>query len=120
MFYQSKTLFLTLLLCIAVFCQEVINNDGIIKLVKSGMSEELIVNVIRQQPGIYLFGANELVSLKEAGVSDRLITAMLDKGESGSKSCASGRKACCSAQRYCFRPWAFLQKEQRSFRADYR
>ena len=47
--------------------QEPLNNEGIIKLVKAGMSEELIVNVIRQQPGIYLLGATELVALKEAG-----------------------------------------------------
>jgi hypothetical protein len=61
--------------------QEALNNEGIIKLVKAGMSEELIVNVIRQQPGIYVLGAAELVALKEAGVSEKLIGAMLDKGK---------------------------------------
>lgn len=63
------------------FGQETLNNEGIIKLVKAGMSEELIVNVIRQQPGIYVLGATELVALKEAGVSEKLIAAMLDKGK---------------------------------------
>ena len=62
--------------------QEALNNDGVIKLVKAGMSEELIVNVIRQQPGIYVLGATELVLLKEAGVSEKLIGAMLEKGKS--------------------------------------
>jgi len=61
--------------------QEAMSNDGVIKLVKSGMSEELIVNVIRQQPGTYVLGAAELVALKEAGVSEKLIAAMLDKGK---------------------------------------
>jgi len=61
--------------------QETLNNEGIIKLVKAGMTEELIINVIRQQPGTYLMGATELVALKEAGVSEKLIGAMLDKGK---------------------------------------
>lgn len=75
--------FLSILLLGAVlsFGQDALNNEGIIKLVKAGMSEELIVNVIRQQPGIYALGATELVALKEAGVSEKLIAAMLDKGK---------------------------------------
>ena len=75
--------FLSILLLGVVlsFGQETLNNEGIIKLVKAGMSEELIVNVIRQQPGIYVLGATELVALKEAGVSEKLIAAMLDKGK---------------------------------------
>lgn len=63
-----------------VYAQEAMSNEGVIKLVQSGMSEELIVNVIKQQPGTYVLGATELVALKEAGVSEKLIAAMLDKG----------------------------------------
>ena len=73
------------------FAQEALNNEGIIKLVKSGMSEELIANVIRQQPGSYLLGATDLVALKEAGVSEKLIAAMLDKAKpAGAPSAAPG------------------------------
>lgn len=64
-----------------MFGQDTLNNEGVIKLVKAGMSEELILNVIRQQPGIYVLGATELVALKDAGVSEKLIAAMLDKGK---------------------------------------
>ena len=64
-----------------VFGQEALNNEGVIKLVKAGMSEAFIVNVIRQQPGIYVLGATELVALKDAGVSEKLIGAMLEKGK---------------------------------------
>ena len=66
---------------LALFCQEAMNNEGIVKLVKSGMSEELILNVIRQRPGNYAVGANELVMLKDSGVSEKLIAAMLDKAK---------------------------------------
>jgi hypothetical protein len=76
-------------LCVA-FGQEMLNNEGVVKLVKSGMSEELIVNVIRQQAGSYSMSAEQLVALKEAGVSERLIQAMLEKGrpEAGSAKTA--------------------------------
>ncbi|MBL8241132.1 MAG: hypothetical protein JNM66_27165 [Bryobacterales bacterium] len=75
--------FITVLLLGAAlaFGQEALNNEGIIKLVKSGMSEELIVNVIKQQPGSYVLGATELVALKDAGVSEKLIAVMLEKGK---------------------------------------
>lgn len=76
-----KSLCFALVLSFTSFSQESMNNDGIIKLVKSGMSQDLIVSVIRHQPGTYVLGANELVALKDAGVSERLITEMLDKGK---------------------------------------
>jgi hypothetical protein len=84
----------TLLLVAALaFGQEAITNEGIIKLVKAGISEELIVNVIRQQPGTFVLGANELVVLKEAGVSEKLIAAMLDKGKAPSAPVAASPDA---------------------------
>ena len=76
-----KRIFLFFSVTLALFCQEAINNEGIVKLVKSGMSEELILNVIRQRPGVYTFGATELVMLKDSGVSEKLIAAMLDKAK---------------------------------------
>ena len=115
MFYQWKPLFLTLLLSMAAVCQETMNNDGIIKLVKSGMSEELIVNVIRQQPGIYLLGANELVSLKEAGVSERLITAMLDKGKVEASPAPSATKTVAAPKSTIPGPGLFYKKNGEYF-----
>ncbi|MBM3735930.1 MAG: hypothetical protein FJW39_09110 [Acidobacteria bacterium] len=71
-------------LCLAgamVLAQEPLNNEGVIRLVKSGMSEELIINVVRQQPGTYALGATELIALKDAGVSEKIIQAMLARGK---------------------------------------
>jgi hypothetical protein len=47
-----------------MMAQEPLNNEGVIKLVKAGMTEELIISVIKQQPGVYTMGAAELVVLK--------------------------------------------------------
>ena len=44
----------------------IITNAEFVQLVKSGTSEDLIINVIQQQPGSYSLGANELITLKEA------------------------------------------------------
>ncbi len=82
--------FAAILLAVCVLAQEPMNNEGVIKLVKSGMSEELIVQVIRQQPGAYAIGANELIALKDAGVSEKVILAMLAKGKGGEGPAAAG------------------------------
>jgi len=72
---------------------EPINNEGIIKLLKSGMTEDLVLNVIQQQPGNYAFGTNDLLTLKEAGVPERVITAMLakSKGEPVATTSTAGK-----------------------------
>jgi hypothetical protein len=79
---RFKHVILSCLTCL-LLAQETLNNEGIIKLVKSGMTEDLIINVVQQQPGTYSFGANDLVALKEANVSEKIIAAMLDKGKQG-------------------------------------
>jgi hypothetical protein len=45
------------------------------------MSEDLVLNVIQQQPGNYAFGTTDLLALKEASVPERIIAAMLAKGK---------------------------------------
>jgi hypothetical protein len=81
-----QKLFRVILIVVAMACmamaQEPLNNEGVIKLVKAGMTEELIINVIRQQPGVYTMGAAELVVLKEASVSEKIIAEMLKKANS--------------------------------------
>lgn len=71
-----------LAMCVLVLCgflaaQEPMNNEGVIKLVKAGVTEELVINLIKQQPGAYTLGAADVVALKDAGVSEKIITAMM-------------------------------------------
>ena len=74
------SIFCSLLFVVAfAIGQETLNNEGIINLVKSGMSEDLIMNVIGKQPATFAVGASDLVSLKNAGVSERIINAMVNK-----------------------------------------
>ncbi len=77
---RFKWLILLSMTCL-LLAQEPMNNDGIVRLVKSGMTEDLIISVIQQQPGNYALGANDLAALKEASVSEKIIAAMLAKGK---------------------------------------
>ena len=66
---------------LAVLCsaQATLNNDAIVKMVKSGLGESAVINAIKAQPGQYATSADDLIVLKKAGVPDRIITAMIDK-----------------------------------------
>ena len=57
----------------------VMNNDSVIKMVKAGLGEELILQTITTQPGKYNTDTDSLVALKTAGLSDRVIAAMMNK-----------------------------------------
>jgi len=84
-----QVLILTCAAC-ALFAQEPLNNEGVVKLVKAGMTEDLIINVINQQTGVYTLGAADLVALKEAGVSEKIIASMLARTKGQPASGAAG------------------------------
>jgi hypothetical protein len=68
-----------LAICPLLFAQQALNNDGVIKLVKAGMSDDLIVSTINAQVGIYDTSTDGLIALKTAGVSDRVVAAIVTK-----------------------------------------
>jgi S1-C subfamily serine protease len=62
-----------------LFAQQSLNNDAVIKLVKAGLSEDLIVSTINAQPGAYDTSTDGLIALKRAGVSDRVVSAIVQR-----------------------------------------
>ena len=81
-----------LALVLLVFCQvltaqQALNNDSVIKLVKAGLSEDLIVQTINASPGSYDTSTNGLIALKSGGASDKMISTILLKA-SGAASAA--------------------------------
>lgn len=64
--------------------QETLNNEAVLKMVKAGLSEGTIVALIQQQPGNYSTKPEDLLALKEAGVPNAILDAMVAK--------ASGQK----------------------------
>jgi hypothetical protein len=66
--------------CLAVVAQQTMNNDSVVKMVKAGFSDDLIVTTINSQPGAYDASADGLIALKSAGVSDKVVAAIVAKG----------------------------------------
>lgn len=60
--------------------QQILNNDSIIKLVKAGFSDDMIVATVNGVPGSYDTSADGLIALKAAGVSEKVVAAIVAKG----------------------------------------
>jgi hypothetical protein len=53
-----------------------IGNDEIVRMAKAGLGDDLLIQTIQLQPGHYDTTPDDLISLKSAGLSDRVIAAM--------------------------------------------
>ena len=53
-----------------------IGNDAIIRMSKAGLDDDVLLQTIRLQPGRYDTGPDDLIALRQAGVSGRVISAM--------------------------------------------
>jgi hypothetical protein len=70
---------LFLAICPLLVAQQAMNNDSVIKLVKAGLSDDLIVSTINGSPGAYDTSADGIIALKTAGVSDKVVAAVVAK-----------------------------------------
>ena len=68
-----------LAICPLAFAQQALNNDAIIKLVKAGLSDDLIITTINAQPGNYDASTDGLIALKTGGASDKVVSAIVLK-----------------------------------------
>jgi len=53
-----------------------IDNDAIVKMSKAGLNDAVIIQTIQTQPGHYDTAPDNLIALKNAGVSEQVIAAM--------------------------------------------
>lgn len=67
------------LLAAALLAQTALTNDSIVRMAKAGLGEEIILSTVRSQPGRYATSPDDLIALKAAGVTDKVIAAMIDK-----------------------------------------
>ncbi|MGB6691282.1 MAG: hypothetical protein WBE76_25900 [Terracidiphilus sp.] len=68
-----------LVLCSHLAAQQTLNNDAIVKMVKAGLSDDLIVTTIGSQAGSYDASTDGIIALKKAGVSDKVVSAIVQK-----------------------------------------
>lgn len=69
--------------------QEVLNNESILSMVKGGLSEAVVLARIRSSPANFDTSTNSLLALKKAGVSDKVIEAMVSAPRSGAAAAAA-------------------------------
>ena len=65
--------------CPFLLAQQAMNNASVVKLVKAGLSDDLIVSTINASPGTYDTSADGLIALKTAGASDKVVAAIVMK-----------------------------------------
>jgi hypothetical protein len=58
-----------LALSLVLTAQQAMNNDDVVKLVRAGLSDDIVVSTINASPGTYDTSADGLVALKTAGAS---------------------------------------------------
>jgi hypothetical protein len=78
-----------LALCPLLVAQQTLNNDSVIKLVKAGLSDDLIVSTINAASGAYDTSANGLIALKQAGASDKVVAAIVMKSTAPAQGTAA-------------------------------
>jgi len=77
----------------ALNAQEALTNDSILKMVKAGLSEDVVLSMVKSQPAKYALGPDQVITLKSAGVSDKVVAAMVERSAGGNSfggSMASG------------------------------
>ena len=79
--------------CSAVIAQQSMNNDAVVKLVKAGLSDDVVVATVSSSAGTYDTSADALVALKQAGVSDKVIAAMIMHGAGSAAPAAAAPMA---------------------------
>jgi hypothetical protein len=82
-----------LALCPLLVAQQALNNDAVIKLVQARLSDDLIVSTINASPGTFDTSADGLITLKRAGVSDKVVSAVVMKSSGSAPAAPSPRTA---------------------------
>lgn len=59
---------------------EALNTDSVLRLVKSGFSDGFIIDLLNKRPGQFSTDTSRIIELKNAGVSERLLSLMVAQG----------------------------------------
>lgn len=77
---MRKGIFAFLFLAVSsLLAAQALNNDTVIKMVKAGLSDDVIVATISSSAGSFDTSPNGLIALKQAGVSDKVISVIVAK-----------------------------------------
>jgi hypothetical protein len=74
---RSLSAIVSLVCAAGMFAQQVLDNDAVLKLIKAGVSETIVLAIVKNQPGYYSVSADDVIKLKNAGVPDLIVAAMI-------------------------------------------
>jgi hypothetical protein len=67
---------------LSAWAEEILRNQDVQKMVSAGLSDEIIIAKIREAPQVdFQLSIDDLVSLRKAGVSDRVVAVMLERSK---------------------------------------
>jgi hypothetical protein len=80
------------LLCAVPFAlaQQALNNDAIIKMVKAGLSDDVVIATVNASAAAYDTSTDGLIALKKQGVSDKVVAALISRNAGGAPTPPSG------------------------------
>jgi hypothetical protein len=67
---------------LALYAQTTLSNGDVIKLAKSGLSEDFILNLVDQQGSRLSSDVSSLIEMRDAGVNERVLTAISKRSPS--------------------------------------
>jgi len=73
----------------AAYGQALLDDATIEKLVKAGVGDQAVVALVNQQPGRYALSSDDILALKTAGISDKILAAMATRKETANGSAAT-------------------------------
>ena len=85
---RLKSTFLLFLLAAVVLAHTALTNDAVTKMLKAGLGDDIVLSTIKSQPAKYATGPDDLIALKSAGVSDKIIAAMVERMSSPAMAAA--------------------------------
>jgi hypothetical protein len=78
--------------CSLLIAQDM-NNDTVIKMIKAGLSDDVIATTINASAATYDTSPNGLIALKQAGASDKVIAAIVAKAAPATASAPAAAPA---------------------------
>jgi hypothetical protein len=57
---------------------ELLTNGSVVRLTEANISQETILRMVHTRAGKYALGTEDIIALRNAGVSDQVLNAMLD------------------------------------------
>jgi len=76
---MRRGLLLAVVLGLVAWAQSTLTNETIIKMARAGLGEDVIISTITSQPARFATLPDDLIALKGAGVSDRVIGVMVER-----------------------------------------